>query len=228
MEQFHRRRGVGAEAATRYSPGPACPTANLNRHFLFAFLGLLICCASYPAAAASWPAPSVPFYGYATPEKIGGDFELIGSDAAGEHTISLRQYRGKFVLLLFGFTHCPLTCPTTLSRAAEVVAAMEDRNDLAVIFVTLDPERDQPGPLNSFIQSFNKDFIGLSGSAGQIQKVADAYRVSYAKQPWGKSYTIDHSSYIYLLDRAGQVAFLYPENEPASHISQDINNLLRK
>lgn len=182
---------------------------------------------SIPVSAESLPASMVQFNGYATTEKIGGDFELLGFDSAGEHKVSLRQFRGKYVLLLFGFTHCPISCPTILSRAAQIVASMDHKDDLAVIFVTLDPARDRPSNLELFLKAFNADFIGLSGSDEQIRKVADAYRVSYSKQVTGTSYTIDHSTYMYLLGRAGRVVFLYPEKESAHNIVQDVKNLIR-
>jgi protein SCO1/2 len=194
---------------------------------LVACFGFFLCSATYPVSAESLPAPLVQFNGYATTEKIGGDFELLGFDSAGEHKVSLRQFRGKYLLLLFGFTHCPISCPTILARAAQIVDSMDHRNDLAVIFVTLDPARDRPNNLEQFLKAFNADFIGLSGSEEQIRKVADAYRVSYSKQVSGTSYTIDHSTYMYLLDKAGRVVFLYPENESALNIAQDVKNLMR-
>ena len=192
-----------------------------------ACFGCFLCCTTIPVLAESLPAPLVQFNGYATTEKIGGDFELLGFDSAGEHKVSLRQFRGKFLLLLFGFTHCPISCPLILSRASQIVDAMDHKNDLAVIFVTLDPARDRPNNLEQFLKVFNADFIGLSGSEEQIRKVADAYRVSYSKQVTGTSYTIDHSTYMYLLDKAGRVVFLYPENESALNIAQDVKNLMR-
>jgi protein SCO1/2 len=194
---------------------------------LVACFGCFLCCMIIPVSAETLKAPLVQFNGYATTEKIGGDFELLGFDSAGEHKVSLRQFRGKYVLLLFGFTHCPISCPTILARAAQIVGSMDHKNDLAVIFVTLDPARDRPNNLEQFLKAFNADFIGLSGSEEQIRKVADAYRVSYTKQVIGTSYTIDHSTYMYLLDKAGRVVFLYPEKESALNIEQDIKNLMR-
>lgn len=194
---------------------------------LVACLGCILCCTTIPVSAESPPSPLVQFNGYVTTDKIGGDFELLGFDSAGEHKVSLRQFRGKYLLLLFGFTHCPISCPTILARAAQIVDAMDHKNDLAVIFVTLDPARDRPKNLEQFLKAFNADFAGLSGSEEQIRKVADAYRVSYSKQVTATSYTIDHSTYMYLLDKAGRVVFLYPESESALNIAQDIKNLMR-
>lgn len=197
---------------------------------LYAFVagfGCILCCTATPVQTESLPAPVYQFNGFTTTEKIGGDFELLGYDSAGEHEIPLRQFRGRYVLLLFGFTHCPNSCPTILARAAKIVASMDHRNDLAVIFVTLDPARDRPDNLERFLQAFNSDFIGLSGSEEQIRKVADAYRVSYSKQTMGTSYTIDHSTYMYLLNKAGRVIFMYPESESAADIVQDIKKLTR-
>lgn len=193
---------------------------------LKAFFAIL-CCTTISVSAEPIPAPLVQFNGYATTEKIGGDFELLGFDSAGEHEVSLRQFRGKYVLLLFGFTHCPVSCPTILARAAQIADSMDHKDDLSVIFVTLDPARDRPDNLAHFLEAFNVDFIGLSGSEEQIRKVADAYRVSYSKQITGASYTIDHSTYMYLLDRTGRVVFLYPEKESVLNIVRDVKNLKR-
>ena len=198
-------------------------------HFLpIAFFSLFSSLVAPVAGAEALPPNAASFYGYTTPIAIGGDFELLGAGPAGEHAVSLQQFRGKYVLLLFGFTHCPEICPTTLARAARVRRALSHKDDLVIVFVTLDPERDSPQSLSSFVTAFDKDIVGLSGSAEQIKKVADRYRVSYTKQATGKSYTIDHSAYIYLIDREGKTAFLYPDHEPASHIAQDIESLMKK
>ena len=197
-----------------------------GRKALAASLTFIVCYAAAPASAGTASAPMYQFNGYTTSEKIGGDFELLGEDSKGEHEISLQQFRGRYVLLLFGFTHCPNSCPTILARAAKIAASVEQKRNLAVIFVTLDPARDTPHNLARFLQAFDPDFIGLSGSDEQIRKVADAYRVSYSKHAMGNSYTIDHSTYMYLLDRAGRVIFMYPESESVANVVHDLKKLV--
>lgn len=199
----------------------------MNSFLRIAFLVSCCSCAIPMAGAETLSADVASFYGYTTPTVIGGDFELMGFGPAGEHAVSLQQFHGKYVLLLFGFTHCPDVCPTTLARAVQVRKSLAHKDDLAIIFVTLDPERDSAQSLSSFVAAFDKDIVGLSGSAEAIKKVADLYRVSYAKQPTTQSYAIDHSAYIYLINQEGKTTFLYPDNERASHIAQDIKNLMR-
>ncbi len=135
---------------------------------------------------------------------IGGPFAL--TDAEGRRRTDA-EYRGRHMLVFFGFTHCPDFCPTalvTISQALERLGAKAE--GLAPIFITVDPERDDPAQLKNYAQNFDKRVVMLTGSAEEIAAAARAYRVYYAKRPLEKAgeYTMDHSSYIYLIGADGK------------------------
>lgn len=143
---------------------------------------------------------------------IGGDFELINTQGERENT---KKYSDKYKLIYFGFTYCPDICPTSLAFISEVVNELENYNiNIVPIFVTIDPERDTVDVLGPYIEHFNKKFIGYTGSKDEIRKVADMYKVFYAKAPREdaeeKDYLIDHSSFIY---------FISPESKYIKHFS---------
>ena len=134
---------------------------------------------------------------------IGGSFAL--TDTEGKRR-SDAEFRGKHMLVFFGFTNCPDFCPTalvTISQALEKLGPKAEK--LAPLFITVDPERDTPAQLKNYAQNFDKRIVMLTGSAEDIAAVAKAYRVYYAKRPLEKGeYTMDHSAYIYLLGPDGK------------------------
>ena len=155
------------------------------------------------AAVALWPKPQ-PATQADPVALISGDFTL--TDAEGKRRTDA-EFRGKHMLVFFGFTNCPDFCPTalvTISQALEKLGPKADK--LAAIFITVDPERDTPAQLKNYAQNFDKRIVMLTGSPAEIAAVARAYRVYYAKRPLEKSgeYTMDHSAYIYLLDPDGK------------------------
>ena len=135
---------------------------------------------------------------------FGRDFSLIDQNGKPR---TLADFRGKAVVIFFGYTQCPDFCPTTL---AELAAAMQklgpDANRVQVLFVTVDPERDTPAQLASYVKSFHPRLIGLTGTQAEIDAVAKAYRVYAKKVSDPKStagYTIDHSTFIYVMGPDG-------------------------
>jgi protein SCO1/2 len=151
---------------------------------------------------AFWPKRDRP----AQPEAValvGGAFTL--TDAEGKRRTDA-EFRGKHMLVFFGFTNCPDFCPTalvTISQALEKLGPKAEK--LAPLFITVDPERDTPAQLKNYAQNFDKRIVMLTGSAEDIAGVAKAYRVYYAKRPLEKGeYTMDHSAYIYLLGPDGK------------------------
>jgi len=135
---------------------------------------------------------------------IGGPFTL--TDTEGKRRTDA-EFRGKHMLVFFGFTNCPDFCPTalvTMSQALEKLGGKADK--LAPILITVDPERDTPAQLKNYAQNFDKRIAMLTGSAEEIAAVARAYRVYYAKRPLEQAgeYTMDHSAYIYLLGPDGK------------------------
>jgi protein SCO1/2 len=145
-------------------------------------------------------------------------------------TRSLTEFRGKVVSLFFGFTHCPDICPTHLARQAEVMRQLGPRADqLAVLFVTLDPERDSSAVLRAYMDAFDPRFIALSGSPEETAKIAKQYKIFWQKTPLPGSalvYTIDHTTNSFLIDRQGRVRLIVPHEMPATDVTHDINLLM--
>jgi cytochrome oxidase Cu insertion factor (SCO1/SenC/PrrC family) len=167
---------------------------------------LLIAVAAFTAAVgvlAFWPKPERP--PAATGEAlIGGPFTL--TDADGKRRTDA-EFRGKHMLVFFGFVNCPDFCPTalhTITQAMERLGAKADR--LAPIFITVDPARDTPELLRNYAQNFDKRIVMLTGSADEIDVAARAYRVYYQKRALETpgQYTMDHSAYIYLMGPDGK------------------------
>lgn len=140
---------------------------------------------------------------------IGGPFQLTDQTGA---TVSEKSLQGKPTLMFFGFTHCPDICPTSLFEISEVLRAMgPDAGRINAYFVSVDPERDTPAVMKSYLQSFDPHLKGLSGSSEDVAKVIKAYRVYAKKVPLKDGdYTMDHTAAVYLLDREGR--FVAPFN----------------
>lgn len=132
--------------------------------------------------------------------KIGGPFTLV--DGAGK-TVTDQQFRGRYMLIYFGYTHCPDACPTALSDMATALGKLTEaqRAKIQPIFITVDPERDNGQALADYVAAFGPDFIGLGGSLDQVAAVKKAFHVYAAKHPTKDGgYDMDHSSIIYLMD----------------------------
>lgn len=146
------------------------------------------------------------------------------------HIRSLSEFHGKIVSLFFGFTHCPDICPTHLARQAEVMRQLGPRADsVAVLFITLDPERDTPAALKAYMDAFDSRFIALSGMPDQIAKIARQYKIFWQKTPLPESalvYTIDHTTNSFLIDREGRARLIVPHEMPAADVAHDINLLI--
>lgn len=131
--------------------------------------------------------------------QIGGPFTL--TDHTGK-TVTDASFRGKFMLVFFGYTYCPDVCPTELQVMAEALSMMGPAaSQVAPIFITVDPERDTPEVLKAYVENFSPSLIGLTGTSEQIAAVAKSYRVFYGKagNATGQDYLMDHSSIIYLM-----------------------------
>lgn len=154
----------------------------------------------------------------------GKDFHL--RDPEG-HERSLADFRGKVVLIFFGFTQCPDVCPTALTRAVEAKRALgNDGQRLQVIFVTVDPERDTPDVLEAYVQAVDPEFLGLSGDLAQTQATASDFKIFYQKVPTGSSYTMDHTAVSYAFDPAGRLRLAIKHAEPATSVAADLKLLL--
>jgi protein SCO1/2 len=133
---------------------------------------------------------------------IGGPFHLVDQDG---RTVSDQDFRGKPLLVFFGYTHCPDVCPTTLFDVSEVMRRLGPEADrAAALFITVDPQRDTPATLKDYLSSFDPHLRGLTGSTDATAAVAKAYRVYYKKVPTeGDDYTMDHTAIVYLMDKQG-------------------------
>lgn len=142
--------------------------------------------------------------------------------------IALENYRGKAVVLFFGYTSCPDVCPTTLSRFAEVLKALGgDGEKLQVLFVTLDPERDTQEKLAAYVPWFHPSFVGLRGDVVATEVAAKEFKVFYGKKALdGGAYVIDHSAGAYVLDPAGRLRLFVRDDASVAAIAADIKLLL--
>jgi len=141
---------------------------------------------------------------------------------------TLEEFRGKYVLLFFGFTQCPDICPTALSRAAAVRRALgADGERLQVVFVTVDPERDTPALLREYMQAFDASFVGLRGDEGATRRTAKEFHVHYEKVPAGSSYTVNHTALTYVLDTQGRLRLGLRHGMSVDDFVSDLRILMR-
>lgn len=140
---------------------------------------------------------------------IGGAFTL--TDQNGKE-VKDTDFRGRLMLVFFGFTHCPDICPVTSKNFSEMMSKLEGKGDQVVpIFISVDPERDTPAVLKDYFSNFDSRIVALTGTAEQTKEAASAYKVYYSKkEPEGEhahhggGYMVDHSGYVYLMDRNGK------------------------
>lgn len=176
------------------------------------------------AACGEQKLPS-PFHASEVGAKFAGaDFRL--TDQHGRQR-RLSDFHGKVVALFFGYVHCPDVCPTTMADMAQVMDKLgKDADRVQVLFVTVDPERDTPELLAQYVPAFHPSFLGLYGDAQSTAQVAQAFNVSYQKQPTSSGYNVDHSAGTFLIDTQGQVRLLSPYGQRVDWLEQDIRLLL--
>jgi protein SCO1/2 len=136
------------------------------------------------------------------------------------------------VVLFFGYTHCPDVCPLTMSRVAQALKALEsDADRVQAIMVSIDPERDSPGRMAEYVQSFNPGFLGLSGSAEEVSRVAASYGIFYARAAAsGESddYLVDHTATVTVISPEGSIQMLWPTDLRSEEMASDLRYLLRR
>ncbi len=152
------------------------------------------------------------------------NFDLIDPD--GRHR-TIADFRGKVVLVFFGFTQCPSACPTELARSAEVLRLLgPEARRVQMVFITVDPERDTPELLRNYVHAFDPSFIGLRADLAATAATARGFHVFYTRVPTGNSYTMDHTTITYAFDPGGHIRLaMRPEQDPAS-IAADVHQLL--
>lgn len=192
------------------------------RHFL-----LWLCCFLALTACEKPQTPKVPF----------ANTDITGLDYAKGFSLTdhngkprtLVDFKGKVVVVFFGYTHCPDVCPTTLAELAGIKKALgSEAERLQVIFITLDPERDTPELMAGFVPAFDSSFLGLWGEQAVIDKVAKDFKVFAQKVPSkdGKSYTIDHTAGSYVFDDQGRIRLFVRHGQGGDGLQKDLQRLL--
>jgi protein SCO1/2 len=152
---------------------------------------------------------------------VGGSFQL--TDQSGKR-VSDKDFRGRYMLIYFGYSFCPDVCPTTLAVMAQALEKLGDRSQrITPILITIDPERDTPKVLEDYVKAFGPSFVGLTGSADEIKAVEKKYRVYAVKKPLeGGNYGMDHSSVIYLMGPDGKIVSFYDEAISPDDLAKDL------
>jgi len=160
------------------------------------------------------------------PAPIGGPFTL--TDQSGR-TADDNDFRGKLMLVYFGYTYCPDVCPTTLNRMMHAYAGLsaEQQAQIAPIFVTVDPERDTISLMNQYVESFSPALIGLTGTPEQVAAVERGYHVYARKSGSGEDYTMDHSSITYLMGKDGRFLRHFNGDATEQEIADGLKQAMR-
>jgi protein SCO1/2 len=166
---------------------------------------------------------------YAEPYPQAPEIELTRNN--GKH-FSLHEMRGNTVLLFFGYTSCPDVCPTTMGELKQALEKLgeEDAKHVQVLFITVDPARDTPGRVQEYVNHFNSDFIGLSGTESELAEVWKDYGV-FRENVEGNSaagYLVNHTARVTLIDRNGNLRLSYAFDTPLDSIVHDLKLLLKE
>ena len=162
-----------------------------------------------------------------TGSSFGREFAL--TDHTGKAR-TLADFRGKVVVLFFGYTQCPDVCPTTLATLAEAKRRLgPDGDKIQVLFVTVDPERDKPELLSPYVTAFDPSFLGLYGDAEGTARTAKEFKILYQKQPGRtpETYTMDHSAGTFVFDPQGRLRLYAGHGQDAEFFAHDLRELLR-
>jgi protein SCO1/2 len=223
-ETFRRFRLFGQEIINLAPPRPPEPMVRnpiALIPYLFAF--------AFALGGYLWHvSDSLPGLGHTSETgtaTIGGPFALHDQDNALRHDT---DFRGRFMLVFFGYTHCPDVCPTLLGVMDDALAKLGPKaKEVAPLFITTDPERDTPPMMKQYLAAFGAKFVGLTGSLAAVTQAASEYRVYIKKVPLGHSdYGIDHSSTVYLMGRDGRFVTFYDETTGPDAMADDLRKRL--
>jgi len=193
-------------------------TGKTMRSLLFGVLGLGVI-AALATLPHWWNAAS-------STAAIGGPFVLVDQNG---RTVTDADFRGKVMVIYFGYTFCPDLCPTTLATLTEALDRLDpgERSKVAPVFITIDPERDTPARMAAYVGAFSPALIGLTGSQDQIAKVEKAYHVYARKADLGNGeYGMDHSSVLYVMGRDGRYLDHLDPAATAESLASDIRKFL--
>ena len=164
-------------------------------------------------------------YGKDMSDKIAGRSFKLKDPQGRSRTLS--SFGGMMPMVFFGFTQCPAVCPTTLVRAAKIKKLMgRDGDKLQVIFITVDPERDQPEMLNAYVKAFDPSFVALYGSLEETAATAREFGVFYEKVPSGSTYTMSHTATSYVFDTRGVMRLSLSQSLTAQECTDDLLTLM--
>ncbi|HZD26429.1 MAG TPA: SCO family protein [Alphaproteobacteria bacterium] len=190
-------------------------------------LSALAAIAAVLAGLATWQLrPRLEAGGGTGVADIGGPFTLVDQDG---RTVTEQDFRGKFMLVYFGYTFCPDVCPTELQS---MVVAMDDlgadAEQVQPIFVTVDPARDTVAVIHDYVRAFSPTLVGLTGSDSQVRAAAKAWRVYFAKgkEAGGGAYLMDHSSFVYLMGPDGRYLTHFAPRTPPEEMAKRIRGFL--
>lgn len=185
-------------------------------------LALIVC--AWFASASSADSQNDLKAGVFDPPRAAPDFTLQGSNGK---PLKLSDFRGKVIILGFGFTSCPDVCPTTLGVLGQAHKKLGAQGqDVQVIYITVDPERDNPDRMHAYLKGFDPSFIGGTGSAEELTAVRKEYGIQANRKQYGENYTFGHSSFIYLIDRKGLLRALMPYGHSPDDYVHDAKLLL--
>jgi protein SCO1/2 len=179
----------------------------------------LLCALAAPAASAAEPRPD-------DRANFGGPFSLIASDGS---TKTDKSFHGRWVLVYFGYTHCPNICPTTLNAISAALDALGPLADkVQPLYISIDPERDTPTQMGEFTRAYDPRILGLTGTPAAIASVTKEYRVFHRKMPAETpgDYWMEHSSYIYIMDPQGRYVTLIVDPQEPRSITAHLRELI--
>ncbi|MGD2123795.1 MAG: SCO family protein [Gemmatimonadota bacterium] len=144
------------------------------------------------------------------------------------HRVSAEDFPGKLLAVFFGYTSCPDVCPLTLSDLERAFRELgEDARRVQVLFITVDPARDSPERMATYLGAFHPSFLGLTGSEEEIREVADAFGVFFNRNDEGENYTVDHTARTFILDPSGRIPLSFPVTATPEEMARDLAILLR-
>jgi protein SCO1/2 len=160
------------------------------------------------------------------PPRPAPNFDLLGSNGG---VLKISNYRGKVVLLAFGYTSCMAVCPTTLNTFAVVRRKLAAAAaDVQIVYITVDPQRDNSAQLKRYLSGFDPTFVGGTGTEQQLAAVRKNYGISAQKLVFGNDYAYTHSSFTYLIDRSGRIRALMPYGHSPDDYVHDLAVLLKE
>ena len=208
------------------SPTPPKPATGSPRFLLIAVLlcGLLVVAAGFAIGLAFREGPRGAA-GTPLAAAIGGPFTLVDQDGK---TVTDADLKGKWQLIYFGYTHCPDACPTALNDISLALDKLGGKSkEVGAVFITVDPERDTPAVLKSYVASFDAPILALTGTPEQVAAAAKAYRVYFAKHKRADGdYDMDHSSVIYVMDPQGRFTASFTHENAPEEIADRLGKLL--